>query len=190
MTGKARHWGSVTVLPRASGCSRATTAPRRNRFKATWRRSGGCRSAMAMPMSASPRLRASSTSDDPFTSVVKLTRRARPRWEAIRSGSTDSVSDSMQAMLTVPCQVPARDATSERKRSRSWSTFMTCRANISPTVVSVRPRALRSNKGDPTSCSSLRIWRLTADEATFSMRAAARIEPVRRTAWKYWMAGE
>src|SRR4051794_37348395 len=61
---------------------------------------------MAIPMSASPRLKASSTSDDPFTSVVKLTRRARPRWEAIRSGSTDSVSDSMQAMLTVPCQVP------------------------------------------------------------------------------------
>jgi hypothetical protein len=36
----------------------------------------------------------------------------------------------------------------------------------------------------------LRIWRLTAEEATLRRRAAARIEPVRRTAWKYWMEGE
>jgi len=53
----------------------------------------------------------------------------------------------------------------------------------------VSGRAIPSNKGDPP-LFQLDNLRLTADEATFRTRPAARIEPVRRTAWKYWMAGE
>ena len=68
-----------------------------------------------MPMSASPRLRASSTSDDPFTSVVKLTRRAAAamRGDQVRQHQLREQFDAGDADGAVPGAGQGRDVRAE-----------------------------------------------------------------------------
>ena len=69
-----------------------------------------------------------------------------------------------------------------RARARhSASVLRVWRSNCSPAGVSRTPLPRRSKIGTPISASSLRIWRLTAEEATLSFSAARRIDPTRAT---------
>jgi len=62
--------------------------------------------------------------------------------------------------------------------SRIW------RSSTSPAGVGRTPLRLRAKSGVPISASSLRIWRLTAEEAMLRSSAARRIEPSLATSSK------
>ena len=82
---------------------------------------------------------------------------------------------------TSPRMSPEIDAISSRVRRHSASVLRVWRSNCSPAGVSLTPLPRRSKIGTPISASSLRICRLTAEDATLSCSAARRIDPARAT---------
>jgi hypothetical protein len=112
---------------------------------------------------------------------VSFTRGELRRKSTAIRGTMFAAKPLMMASVISPRRRPFNSSIRRCTRSISFSVWRTWRIKISPAVVSISLRGRRRNSGVPSSASSARIWRLIAEDATFSRAEAFRMEPRRAT---------